>query len=145
MNQYDVGMTQDFDNMTHELGEQITLVARNAIESYDGSEGIYTDPILFGTIGIGFPILFSRSASDGSFTEIAFVQPLKAEHEMVKSGQLDIGDIRCFFKSDTKVSEDYFIIHNDGWFKLLELKIVRGMSNDSIIYVRAFGKKVAGR
>jgi len=145
MNQYDVGMQTDFDNMTHELGQSITFESRERAQSYDNFE-TFTDPRAFGIPpdGIGFPIFFLLPQGV-SYTEIAFIQPLKAEHEVVKAGELDIGDIKCLFKSDSNIAEEYLIFYEGATFKVQEVTIVRGLSNDKIAYIKAFGKKVAGR
>jgi len=141
MNQYDVGMQQDFDNMTHELGSVISIAPRLLMKNYDGSENVYL--LTFGMDGIGFPILFS--ASPIYVEEVAFVQPLKENHEVVQSGQLDVGDIKCIFKSDSSASEEDTVLFMGEQYKLQNVTIVRGLSNDAIAYIKAFGKKLPNR
>ena len=161
--QYDVGMQEDFDNMTQELGLEITIKPRLKKLDYDTFEHQYDvpDPLVFGALpggigfpipfsegcrtfghppaGIGFPIVFYGCANEEEFTEIAFIQPLLAEHQVVQAGEFDIGDIRCTFKSDSSIQEGYFIFYQSHRYKIQNLTKVKGLINDSIAYIKAFG------
>ena len=73
-----------------------------------------------------------------------------AEHKTyinkkIASGELNIGDVRCSFRSTTTAAEEYELVADEKRYKLQEITIVRGLSNDAILYVKGFGKRVSGR
>ena len=128
-NQYDVGAQQDFDNMTNELAGKTTagIYTRDPTLSYEGYE---TDD--------GYP-------ASPTATETVFMQELDSTHEMVAAGQLNVGDVRFTFLSDSIVSEEDKVTCNGNNYKVLGLTKVRNMSNNIVLYIKAFGKKVPGR
>lgn len=79
--------------------------------------------------------------------EIVFLQELDSEHELIASGQMDIGDVRFKFQSDSKIAEEDFVSPDGGitFYKVLNLTKVRNQSNDIILYTKATGKKLPKR
>lgn len=128
-NQYDVGAQQDFDNMTKELAGETTagIYTRDPTASYEGFE-----------TADGYP-------DTPTATETVFMQELDSTHEMVASGQLDTGDVRFTFLNDSIVTEEAKVTCNSNNYKVLKLTKVRNMSNNIVLYIKAFGKKVPGR
>ena len=125
-NLYDQGMQEDFNNMTIELGTEISIYSKTYSETYEGQEG--------------------SSTVDGTkYTETASIQEIDAKHEMVASGQLDVGDVVVTLKSDTIAQEEGYIDWQGNRYKLLTITKVRGMKNDVVTHVVARGKKVPGR
>jgi len=125
--QYDIGAQQDFDNMTLELGKNnVEVQPRTFILDYSGQEG-------------------TSSGSGSSVLETVFLQELDSTHEMIASGQLDVGDVRLVFQKNTTAEEEGYVIKNSNIYKIIQLTKVRGMANDVILYTKAFGKKVPNR
>ena len=125
-NQFDKGIQEDFDNMTYELGHEVTVYPRSFDLNYEGQED-------------------TSSGFSTGMTEIAFIQILDEEHEMVQSGQLNIGDVRFTFQNDTIAEEEGKVIANGQEYKILKLTKIRGQSNEAILYVKGTGKKIPNR
>ena len=127
-NRFDIGMQEDFDNMTTELGREVTVYPRADVLTYESQES--TDS------GLG----------DG-VTEVVFLQELDSEHEMVASGQMNVGDVRFEFLSDSSVEEEGYVSPDTGTtnYKVLKLTKVKNQTNNVIIRIKAFGKKVPNR
>ena len=126
-NQFDIGMQEDFNNMTQELGREVTVYPRSNDLTYEGQED-------------------TASGLGSGVTEVVFLQELDTEHEVIASGQMDVGDVRFTFKDDT-VAEEEGYVSPDGtiMYKILRLTKVRNQTNNVISYVKAFGKKVPNR
>jgi hypothetical protein len=122
-NNYDEGLQQDFDNMTLELGREILVYPYDVSLTYEGQEGASS--------AVGDPV-----------TEIAFLQELDGSHEVVASGQLDVGDVRIFFMNDSIAEEEGYVYANGNWYKLIKMNIIKGMTGDKIVYVKGYGKKL---
>jgi hypothetical protein len=125
-NQYDVGAQEDFDNMTRELGREISVYTRKFDLDHQGQEDTtssYEDPV----------------------TEVAFLQELDSQHEMIAAGQLNIGDVKIFFLHDSVIGEEDKIIADALTYKVINVSIIKGMNNNEVLYIKAFGKKVPGR
>lgn len=127
-NQWDIGMQQDWDNMTEELGREVLVYPRADELNYEGQED-------------------TSSGLDTGTIEVVFLQEIDTEHEMVQSGQMNIGDVKLTFKSDTLAEEEGYVSPDEGvtMYKILKLTVVKNQSNDVIVYVKAFGKKVPNR
>lgn len=125
-NQYDVGAQEDFNAMTDDLGRELLVYPKKDDLNYEGQED-------------------TSSGLDTPVTEIVFLQELDSSHEVVVAGQFDVGDVRLLFKSATVAEEEGYVYANGLWYKILKLTIVKGMSNDVVLYAKAFGKKVPGR
>jgi len=127
-NQFDVGIQEDFDNMTYELGRECYVYERVNDLTYSGQEG--TDSELKNPI-----------------VEIVFLQELDSEHEMITSGQMNIGDVKFTFKSDSIIKEEYYVSPDLGStkYKILKLTKVKNQTNDSVLFIKGFGKKVPNR
>lgn len=125
-NQFDKGIQEDFNNMTEELGTKFKVYSKEYSDTHEGQEGEDTES--------GF-----------SKEEIGSIQELDSKHEVVASGQFDVGDLRVTLKHDTIAKEEGYIEWNDSLYKLLTITKVRGLNNDVITHVVAHGKKVPGR
>jgi hypothetical protein len=125
-NNFDLDAQEDFNSMTEELGREVLVYPRVNDLNYEGQEDTAS--------GLGTAV-----------TEIVFLQELDSSHEVVASGQLNIGDIKLLFKSNTIAQEEGYVFSDNLWYKILSLSIIKGQSNNSILYVKAFGKKVPGR
>jgi hypothetical protein len=64
---------------------------------------------------------------------------------MVATGQLNMGAVRITFKSDSIVEEECYIKKNSNTYKIIRLTKVRGMKNDRVLYIIAYGNKVPNR
>ena len=104
-----------------------SIFSRNSTETYEGFES-----------DDGYP-------TAASATETAFMQELDSTHEMVASGQMNIGDVRIVFLNDSIIAEEDKITCNSNNYKVLGLTKVRNMSNNIVLYIKGFGKKVPGR
>lgn len=124
----DIGIQQDFDNMTKEIGRTILVYGRIEELTYEGQEA-------------------ESDEREPGVEEVAFVQELDITHEVVSSGQMNVGDIRCTFQHDSSVVEECFISKDGGvtLFKILKVTKVRNQSNNAILEIKAFGKKVPRR
>jgi len=127
-NQFDAGMKQDFDNMTLDLGRECLVYPRTETLSYESQEA--EDDFLKTAV-----------------TEVVFLQEIDTQHEMIGSGQMNIGDVRFTFQHDSVAAEEGYVSPDSGktMYKILQITYVRGMSNNDITYIKAFGKKVPGR
>lgn len=127
-NQFDVGMQQDFDNMTLDLGRDCLVYSRDDDLDYSGQED-------------------ENSGLKIGTTEVIFLQELDTKHEMIASGQMNVGDVRFAFQHNTIAEEEGYVSPDDGktMYKIIHLTKVCGMNNNEITYVKAFGKKVPGR
>ena len=127
-NQFDEGMKQDFDNMTLDLGRECFVYPRTETLSYESQEA--EDEFLKSAV-----------------TEIVFLQELDTTHEMVSSGQMNVGDVRFAFQGASVAEEEGYVSPDGGktMYKILRLTKVRGMTGDIVTYIKAFGKKVPGR
>lgn len=127
-NQFDVGMQEDFDNMTYELGREVTVYPRSDDLTYEGQEDTAS--------GLGTGV-----------TEVVFLQELDTQHEMIAAGQMDIGDVRFAFQNDTIAEEEGYVSPDGGTtlYKILKLTYVKNQTNNVISYVKAFGKKIPNR
>lgn len=130
MNQniWDKGLKQDFDNMTKELGRLVLVYPRQEELTYEGQSneesGMYP----------------------GTF-EFVFLQELDSEHEVIASGELAVGDVRFTFRSNSVVEEEGFVSPDKGqtFYKVLRITKVRNQSNNEILYIKAFGRKLPRR
>lgn len=125
-NQYDIGIQKDFDNMTRELGTEIVIFNRDYSVTHEGQEGSDTEP--------GY-----------KHTEIASIQELEAKHEVVASGQLNVGDLKITLQHDSIAQEEGYIEWDNNLYKILDVTRVRGLRNDVITHITAHGKKVPNR
>ena len=127
-NQFDVGMQQDFDNMTFDLGRRCRVYPRRDDINYEGQED-------------------EDSGLGPYMNEIVFLQEIDTTHEMVASGQLNVGDVRFTFQHSTIAEEEGYVSPDEGktMYKIIQLTKVRGQSANAISYVKASGKKVPGR
>ena len=121
-------MQEDFDNMTAELGRTCTVYPRSDDLTYEGQEG-------------------TSSGLDTGVSETVFLQELDSEHEVVASGQMDVGDVHFTFQNDTVAEEEGYVSPDSGTtnYKILRLTKVKNQNNNVIIYVKGFGKKVPNR
>jgi len=127
-NQFDVGMEEDFNNMTYELGREVLVYTRDDVLTYEAQEG-------------------TGSGLNTGVTEVVFLQELDSQHEMVASGEMKVGDVRFTFQSDSIVEEEGYVSPDDGitQYKVLSLTKVKGQTNDTVTYIKAFGKKIPNR
>jgi len=127
-NRWDVGIQEDFNNMTKDLGRECTVYPRDDDLTYEGQEDTSS--------GLGTGVI-----------EIVFLQELDTEHEMIAQGQMDVGDVRFAFLSDSIVEEEGYVSPDSGttMYKVLKLTKVRNQQNNVIEYIKAFGKKVPNR
>jgi hypothetical protein len=125
-NQYDVGAKEDFDNMTNELGREVLVYVRNDTLNYENQQ---SDTDFYGT----------------GVTETVFMQELNETHDVVREGQMDVGDIKFTFKADSVAAKEGKVVANNKDYKILRLTTVRGMNNDEILYIKAFGKELPDR
>lgn len=140
-NYWDDGLQEDFTNMTNELGRNLLVYPRSNVVDYGGQES--------SSSGLGTP----------SYEKV-FMQEMDSRHEVVQSGQLDVGDVRFFFTGNSIAEEEgyvfdtpsnlfplYFPIHfgKITKYKILQLTKVRNMSNNTIMYIRGYGAKIPER
>ena len=129
-NEWDNGLQEDFDNMTYDLGREVLVFPKKIHLDYAGQED--TDSGIQDTYAEGK-------------TEVVFIQELDTQHETIKSGVMAVGDVRFTFLSNSIIEEEGFVFTNSKWYKVIQLTKVNGMSNDAILYIKAFGKKVPYR
>ena len=127
-NQFDIGMQEDFDNMTIELGREVTVYSRLDVLTYEGQEG-------------------TGSGLGSGVTEVVFLQELDTQNEMISAGEMAVGDVRFSFKHNSIVEEEGYVSPDLGItnYKVLKLTKVKGQSNNSVTYIKAFGKKIPNR
>ena len=123
--QFSAGAREDFDNMTSEIGKSVLVKTRNDVLNYEGQEGT------------------SSGYSTGTY-EIVFIQELDSQNEMLAAGELQTGDVKFHFKSDSVAEEEGVVVWNTNNYKIITLTEVSG-ENDEIIYIKAYGKKLANR
>ena len=123
---YDIGIQEDFDNMTEELGREVTIFTKDSVLNYESQEG-------------------EDSALGAGVKEIVFMQELDSTHEVVTEGLFKVGDVRFEFKSDSIAEEEAQI--NDGFndYKILKLTIVKNMSSNKVLRIFGFGRKLPER
>ena len=122
-------MQEDYNNMTHELGRECIVYPRDDELTYEGQEN-------------------EDSELGNGVREIVFLQELDSEHEVIASGQMDVGDVNLTFKSDSIAEEEGYVspdIDSTIKYKILRLTKVRNQSNNAIMYIKGFGKKVPNR
>ena len=125
-NRYDSGIQEDYNNMTKELGREVTVQTRNDVLTYEGQEG-------------------ESSGYNTGVTEIVFLQELDTTHEVVQSGEFKVGDVRLIFQADTIAEEEGRVVANSRNYKIIKLNKIRGQTDDKILEVKAFGVKVPNR
>lgn len=125
-NNFDLGMAEDFDVMTYELAREVKVYSRQNVLDYNEMEG-------------------DESALGDGVTEVVYVQPLDETHEMINSGQMNIGDVKLIFQSTSIAEPEGYIIDNDVWYKIIKLTKARGQTHDNVIEIKAFGKIVPRR
>jgi len=135
-NQYDVGLAQDFDNMTTDIGHYITVYNRKNDLSYEAQETNDESPD-----GEDNPY----NQYEEPYEEIAYLQELDTKHEMVHSGQLNVGDVRVVLKANSEVKEEALIQDNNVQYKVIKLTRVGGMTNSVPIWIIAWGQKLPFR
>jgi len=111
--------------MTKDLGRECIVYPRVNELTYEGQED-------------------TNSGYGTGVREIVFVQELDSEHEMNATGQLNIGDVRFCFLSDSSAVEEGFVSPDEGttYYKILKLTKVRNQQNNVIEYIKAMGKKI---
>ena len=121
-------MQEDFDNMTAELGRTCLVYPRNDVVTYEGQEN-------------------TSSGLSTGVSETVFMQELDSEHEMVSSGQMDVGDVHFTFQNDTVAEEEGYVSPDSGTtnYKILKLTKVKNQNSNVSIYVKGYGKKVPNR
>lgn len=114
--------------MTKDLGRECIVYPREDDLNYEGQEGTSS--------GLGTGV-----------REIVFLQELDSQHEVIATGQLDVGDVKFAFLSNTVAEEEGYVSPDEGttMYKILRITVVKNQQNDTIMYVKAFGKKTPGR
>ena len=127
-NYWDYQMQEDFDNMTNELGRTCLVYPRDDDLSYEGQED-------------------TASGLGTGASETIFMQELDSEHEMVASGQMNVGDVHLTFQNDTVAAEEGYVSPDSGttMYKILKLTKVKNQNSNVSIYVKGYGKKVPNR
>ena len=125
-NRYDVGIQQDFDNMTEELATNITVAPRSVELTYEGQED-------------------TNSNAGTAVTDRASIVELNSQHEMVAEGQMNVGDLIVTFKANSTVEEESKITWNGATYKILSLDKPRGLQNNIITHIVGRGKKIPSR
>lgn len=126
INNWDQGLMEDFDNMTQELGREVKVYKRYLEFTHDEFEN-------------------ENTGEQEYRTETAFVQELDSNSEALASGILSVGDVRFLFKSDSIAEPEGYVIEGDTKYKIIEVSYIKGQSNNSILYIKAYGKKVPNR
>lgn len=127
INNYDEGTKCAFDAMTKEIGLLVDVYPRKNVVGYENQEAEDSE------------------RTKNAVQEWVSMQELDSTHEMVAAGQLNVGDVKFTFKSDSIIEPEGYVKKNDNWYKVLELTKVRGINKDEIMWIRAFGKKVPMR
>ena len=127
-NQFDTGMQEDFDNMTFDLGREVLVYPRSDTITYESQQA-------------------EEEFLKTGVSEVVFLQELDTTHQMVQSGQMNVGDARFTFQHDSVAAEEGYVSPDGGktMYKILQLTYVRGQTNDVISYIKAVGKKVPNR
>ena len=127
-NIWDKGLQADFNNMTKELGWLVWIYKREEDLTYEGQEDTNTD-------------------KEPYVPEIVFLQEIDSEHEMIASGQMNIGDVKFTFQSNSIAEEEAFVSPDEGetFYKILKLTKIRNQTTNAIMYIKAYGKKVPER
>ena len=123
--QYAAGMQEDFDNMTSELGRNVTVQTRDDDLNYEGYED-------------------TSSGWSAGVTETVYIQELDTENEMVAAGELSVGDVRLVFKNDSVAEEEGIVVDGTINYKIIDFTKVKG-EDGTVLYVKAHGKKLANR
>ncbi len=131
---YDQGVQEDFDNMTRELARERMVLTREETLAYDSFEvepdGENSTPM---------------AAQGFGKKELVQLQELNSQNEVVAAGLFKVGDVRFTFMSDSIVEEESYVLSDNNVYKVLELTKYKGMSNNIITDIRAFGKKLPNR
>lgn len=122
----DFGVQQDYDNMTKELGRLVTVQTRDQVLNYEGMEGTSTTY----TAGV---------------QEYAVIQQLNSTHEVIASGEFKVGDVEMTFLSDSIAEEEGRVITDNAIYKILQLNKINSLGSDTILFIKAFGKKLPRR
>lgn len=127
-NNFDLGLQEDFDRMTDELayGRYVIVHPRLTVLTSDSEDGI----------GTGL---------DTGTQETVAVQEIDTGNEAFKAGIMDIGDVHLTFRSDSIAEEEGYVVVDSVTYKILGLTKVNGQTNNSILYIKAQGKKVPFR
>jgi len=127
-NNWDIGIQEDFNNMTTELGRECLIYSRINVLTYESQEG-------------------EGSGLAPGIKEIVFLQELDSTHEMVQAGQMDVGDLRFEFLSDSIVEPECYVSPDEGitMYKILKITKVQNQSNNAVLYIKGLGKKVPNR
>jgi len=127
-NYWDYGMQEDFDNMTKELGRVCLVYPRDDDLDSTGQEDTAS--------GLGTGV-----------SATVFLQELDSQHEMVESGQMNVGDVHLTLQHDTTAQEEGYISPDSGttMYKILKLSTVKNQNNNIVIYTKGYAKKVPNR
>lgn len=125
-NRYDYGILEDFNNMTSELATTITVYPRDVEANYEGQED-------------------EQSNNGTGVSESASIVELDEKHEMVTSGQMNVGDLVVTFLADSTVEPESRIVWGGRTYKILSMKKPKGLQNDIVTYVVGYGKRVPNR
>lgn len=127
-NNWDKGLQEDYNNMTKELGRLVLVYPRVDELTYEGQSG-------------------EESGMEPGQYEYVFLQELDSEHEVIASGQMDVGDVRFTFQHDSVVEEEGYVSPDEGntLYKVLRITKVRNQTNNEVIYIKAFGRKLPRR
>jgi len=123
---FDVGIQEDFDNMTDEAGIEVTVQTRTEVLTHESQEA-------------------SGSGYTGGTIEIAAFFEFNTEHQQVQSGEFKVGDAKFTFKSDSLAEEEGRVLVGSNIYKILKIDRVTGLVANSIVSVTAMGVKIDNR
>lgn len=125
-NNYDIGIRNDFDTMTNELGRELLIFSKDYVLTFESQES-------------------EQTSNDQAKREILFAQELDSTHEAVTSGVFSVGDLHFTAKSDSSVEEEGIIKDGETEYKIITLTKVRGQTNNVVMMIKGFAKKLPNR
>lgn len=129
-NRWDVGLKQDYDNMTKDIARDtpVLIFLRDDLLTSEGQRS-------------------EEEIAEKGIEETVFLQELDSTNEMVASGLLEVGDVRFEFLSDSIIENEALVTPDYGetFYKVMKMTKVKNQSNDYVIFIKAFGKKIPNR
>jgi len=126
MNNYDVGLEEDFNNMTLELGTEITIYPRDFQLGVNGQE-------------------IEKSCWKKGIQEIGVVNILGEKDEAVAAGFLEVGDASIVLFGNTIAKVEDVVKKNNKYFKIIKITPIDGFNNDITVSNTARAVKLSNR
>jgi len=127
-NRWDIGIQEDLDNMTTELGRNCRIYLKSFVLDAAEQEA-------------------EPSNRDNFIEEIVMLQELKLENKLIISGAMEVGTVKFTFLANTKIKTEAVVSPDEGItkYKVIKLDIIRNQSNNTILEVKGYGKRISHR